>query len=65
MIIKIYIFTVVSAVISALDKNALYFLCADFIMIVVSELRQVGGFPRAPLFPPPIKLTDTIQLKYC
>ena len=28
----------------------------------VSDLRQVGGFL---LFPPPIKLTATIQLKYC
>jgi hypothetical protein len=28
-------------------------LCDKF----VSELRQVGGFPRVPRFPPPIKLT--------
>ena len=26
----------------------------------VSDLRQVGGFPRVLRFPPPIKLTATI-----
>ena len=32
---------------------------------VVSDLRQVGGFLRVLWFPPPIKLTATIWLKYC
>jgi len=36
-------------------------LCDKF----VSDLRQVGGFLRVLRFPPPIKLTATIQLKYC
>jgi hypothetical protein len=31
----------------------------------VSDLRQVGGFLRLLRFPPPIKLTAMIQLKYC
>jgi hypothetical protein len=31
----------------------------------VSDLQQVGGFLWVPRFPPPIKLTDTIKLKYC
>jgi len=31
----------------------------------VSDLRQVGSFLRVLRFPPPIKLTATIQLKYC
>jgi len=31
----------------------------------VSDLRQVGGFLRALRFPPPIKLTTIIYLKYC
>ena len=30
-----------------------------------SDLRQIGGFLRALRFPPPIKLTATIKLKYC
>jgi len=36
-------------------------LCDKF----VSDLRQVSGFLRVLQFPPPIKLTATIQLKYC
>ena len=31
----------------------------------VSDLRQIGSFLRILGFPPPIKLTATIQLKYC
>ena len=31
----------------------------------VSDLQQVGGFLRVVRFPPPIKLTAMIQLKYC
>ena len=31
----------------------------------VSDLRQAGGFHRVLRFPPPIKLTPTIKLKYC
>jgi hypothetical protein len=32
---------------------------------IVSDLRQVGGFPRVLRFPPSITLTATIFLKYC
>jgi hypothetical protein len=31
----------------------------------VSDLRQVGGFLRVLWFPPPIKLTAMIKLKWC
>ena len=31
----------------------------------VSDLWQIGSFLRILGFPPPIKLTATIQLKYC
>jgi hypothetical protein len=31
----------------------------------VSDLRQNGGFLQVIWFPPPIKLTTTIYLKYC
>jgi hypothetical protein len=31
----------------------------------VFDLLQVSGFLRVIRFPPPIKLTDTIKLKYC
>jgi len=30
-----------------------------------SDLRQVSGCLRVLRFPPPIKLTNTIELKYC
>ena len=31
----------------------------------VRDLSRVGGFLRELQFPPPIKLTSTIYLKYC
>ena len=36
-----------------------------YVIKVVSDLRQVDGFLRVLRFPPPIKLTATISLKYC
>jgi hypothetical protein len=36
-----------------------------YVIKFVSDLRQVGGFPRVFRFPPPRKLTATIYLKYC
>jgi hypothetical protein len=36
-----------------------------FVIKFVSDLRQVGGFLRVIRFPPSIKLTATIKLKYC
>jgi hypothetical protein len=36
-----------------------------YVIKLVSDLRQVGGFLRVLRFPPPIKLTATILLKYC
>jgi hypothetical protein len=35
-----------------------------YVIKFVSNLRQIGGVLRVPLFPPPIKLTATIYLKY-
>ena len=36
-----------------------------YVIKFVSDLRQVGCFLRVLRFPPPIKLTATIYLKYC
>ena len=36
-----------------------------YVIKFVSDLRQVCGFVRVLQFPPPIKLTATMQLKYC
>ena len=36
-----------------------------YVIKFVSDLRQVDGFLRLLRFPPPKKLTVTIELKYC
>jgi hypothetical protein len=36
-----------------------------YVIKFVSDLREICGFPRVLWFPPPMKLTDTILLKYC
>ena len=36
-----------------------------YVIKFVGDLWQVGGFLRVLLFPPPIKLTATMYLKYC
>jgi hypothetical protein len=36
-----------------------------YVIQFVCDLRQVGGFLWPHRFPPPIKLTTMIQLKYC
>jgi len=46
---------------SNLDQGEVYNIMWKF----VSDLRQVGGFLRFLWFPPPIKLTAMIKLKYC
>jgi hypothetical protein len=37
----------------------------NYMIEFLNNLWQVGGFLRVLLFPPPIKLTATIKLKYC
>ena len=41
------------------------YLIQHYVIKFVSDLRQVRGFLRVIRFPPPIKLTATIKLKYC
>ena len=36
-----------------------------YVIKFVNDLRQVGGLLRVLRFPPQIKLTPTIELKYC
>jgi hypothetical protein len=45
-------------------KHDMHLLLANLAINVIIW-RQVGGFLWVLRFPPPIKLTDTIQLKYC
>ena len=40
--------------------NVEVYLIQHYVIKCVSDLRQVGGFLRVLLFPPPIKLTPTI-----
>jgi hypothetical protein len=41
------------------------YLIQHYVIKFVSDLRQVGGFLWVLRFPPPIKLTATVWLKYC
>ena len=43
------------------DVNSIQYDVINF----VSDLREVGGFFQILQFPPPIKLNDMIELKYC
>jgi hypothetical protein len=48
-------------VVIAIPVHSVVYSIQHYVIKFVSDLRQVGGFL---LFPPPIKLTATIQLKY-
>ena len=37
----------------------------QYVIKFVCELRKLGALPRVPRLSPPLKLIDTIQLKYC
>jgi len=54
-----------SKVVSSNPVRAEVYSIQHYVIKFVSYLRQVGGFLRVPRFPPPIKLTATIELKYC
>ena len=41
------------------------YLIQPYVIKFVSDLQQVGGFLWVLRFPPSIKLTDTLYLKYC
>ena len=49
---------------SNLDQDEVY-LIQHYMIKFVCDLEQVGGFLPVLRFPPPIKLTATIKLKYC
>ena len=46
-----------------LMRGVLYTTSCDIKLF--SDFRQVSGFPRVLRFPPPLKLTTTIELQYC
>ena len=45
--------------------NSKAYSIQHYVINFVSDLRQVSGFLQVLWFPPPIKLTSTIYLKYC
>jgi len=54
---------VVPITIKVVSSNPAYgevYLIQHYVIKFVSDLRQIGGFPRVLQFPPPIKLTATI-----
>ena len=53
-----------NVVILNLDQGQVYSV-QQYVIKFVTDLWQVGGFLRVLRFPPRIKLTATIQLKYC
>jgi hypothetical protein len=53
--------TQVYRVVSSNPVHDEVYLIQHYVIKVVSDLRQAGGFLRVLRFPPPIKLTATIQ----
>ena len=52
-------------VVSSNPINGEVYWIKHYVIKFVSDLQQVGGFLLVLPFPPPIKLTTTILLKYC
>ena len=57
--------TVTSKVVRSNPVHDEVYLIQHYVIKFVSDLREVGGFLLVLQFPPPIKLTVMIQLKYC
>ena len=56
---------ITTKVVSLNPAHGEVYLIQHYVIKFVSELRQVGGFLQVIWFPPSIKLTATIKLKYC
>ena len=50
---------------SSTPAHGKVFLIQHYVIKIVSDLQQVSGFLQVPQFPPQIKLTATIYMKYC
>jgi hypothetical protein len=51
---------ITTKVVSSNPAHSEVYSIQHYVIKFVSDLRQVGGFPRVLWFPPPIKLTATI-----
>jgi hypothetical protein len=56
---------IITDVVSSNPTHDEVYSMQHYVIKFVSDLRQVGGFLQVLLFPPPIKLTATLLLKYC
>ena len=59
------IIAIITNVVSLNPAHDEVYSIQHYVIKFVSDLRQVDGFFRVLRFPPTIKLTATIQLKYC
>jgi hypothetical protein len=59
------IIAIITNVVSLNPAHDEVYSIQHYVIKFVSDLRQVDGFLRVLGFPPTIKLTATIQLKYC
>jgi len=55
---------ITTQVVSSIPVHGEMYAIQHYVIKFVSDYRQVGGFLRVLLFPPPIKLTATIEMKY-
>ena len=56
---------IITNVVSSNPAYGELYLIQHYVIKFVSDMQQVDGFLRILRFPPPIKLTATIELKYC
>jgi hypothetical protein len=56
---------ITTKVVSANPVHGEVYSIQHYVIKFVSVLRQVGGFLQVLRFPPPVKLTATILLKFC
>jgi len=56
---------ITTKVVSSKPAHGEMYSIQHYVIRFFSDSEQVGGFLRVLRFPPPIKLTATIYLKYC
>ena len=57
--------SITTKVVSSNSAHGEAYAIQYYVIKFVSDMRQVGDFLQVLRFPPPLKLTATIKLKYC
>ena len=65
LLLPMQLVSITTKVVSLNPIHGKMYSIQHYVIRFVSDLWQVGGFLRVLRFPPPIRLTATIQLKYC